>query len=184
MKCLVNVTSVRKLFIKIHSVVYINVRLCLAPHRPGFRLQNFVAWNGQFYVSIHTLVHTEGGPHANFRGIPAITFSCLTSLPFSAPGPALLWSCLVCRHDQPRLHAVPPFWSWVAPLAERVEFCIYLAFLCVCHCDCTKTEPCTLQTRGPRATAFTVLPFPLKPLEPTQERSQSSRVTPMNCSCL
>lgn len=176
-----------KLFIKIHSVVYIYVWLCLVPHTPGFRLQNFVAQNGQFYVQIHTLIRPEGGPPANFRDITAITFSCPTLLCISAPGPALLWSCLACRHDQPMLHAVPPFWSRVAPLAKRVELCVNLAFLCVCHYDSTKPQPCALQVltqeiRG--LMAVSVLPFPLKILEPTQERSQSSRAPSMNCFCL
>lgn len=128
-----------------NSLYSLHLRETLVPHRPGFRLQNFVAPNGQFYVPIHTLVHPEGGPHANFRDITAITFSYPPLLPFYAPGPALLWSCFVCRHDQPMLHAVPPFWSPLAPLAERVELCINLAFLCVCCCDCTKTQPFALQ---------------------------------------
>lgn len=64
-----------KLFIKIHTAVYIYMRLwCLTDQALGI----FVAQKGQFYVPIHTLVHTEGQPHGNSRDITAITFSCPT----------------------------------------------------------------------------------------------------------
>lgn len=76
MKCLLNVTSVGKLFIKIHCVVYSYVRLCLMPYRLGYRLPHFVAQNGKFYMS--QLWSTLKGDHMLILGI---------SLPSPIPAP-------------------------------------------------------------------------------------------------
>lgn len=137
-KCLLNVTSAEKRFLAMHHVAYIYARLCSVPHRPGFTLWHLVSQNHWFNIPMYSLVFSEGEQNINFRDITVISFCYPTLLPV-APALQLHCNCLFCKHEQPRLCALPHFWFHCVPPSERVELCIDMVFLCVSHHDCTAT---------------------------------------------
>lgn len=128
-KCLLNVTSVEKWFIRVFGIVYIYVRLFSVPHSPDIRLQHFMAQTQQLSTT-YIMVCTEGGPKINFRDIAAINLLPLHSI--------IPCSCL-------QLHAVPHFQFPCVPLehrtAYRSRFSVYIAFWLAYPCNLVLQNP-------------------------------------------
>lgn len=120
-----------------HYVVYIYVRLCSVPHRPGFRFQHSVAQNNQIYTSQRTVCSMLKGAQTLILGLSLTSPSlsphyCLLLLPLllHCSGPAF-------SADTISPGSVLYLISDLGVLAERVEPCSDLAFLCVYHCTPT-----------------------------------------------
>lgn len=95
MKCLLNVTSVEKWFIRVFSVVYIYVRLFAVPHRPDIRLQHFMTQTQQLSTSQHTLWSAQKGDPKLTSGILLPSTFFLSTALSSAPALALRSNALV-----------------------------------------------------------------------------------------